>query len=51
MFLLCWTQHGGSGLSIDYATALDLPIGDADWLVDRIGKRRAEEAKAIKSAG
>jgi TP901 family phage tail tape measure protein len=35
MFQLCWHQHGGSGLALTFADALDLPVQDRDWLIER----------------
>jgi hypothetical protein len=31
--------------------ALDLPIADRDWLIERIGTQRTDEARAIERAG
>lgn len=50
MFQLCWHQHGGSGLAITFADALDLPVQDRDWLLERIGGERSREAKALEKA-
>ncbi|MBK6847130.1 MAG: hypothetical protein IPG96_06145 [Proteobacteria bacterium] len=47
MFQLCWHQHGGSGLAITFADALDLPVHDRDWLIERIGGQRSKEAKEL----
>ena len=51
LFRLCWTQHGGSGLRCDVGTALALPVGDRDWLLERQTEERRAEAKAIDEAG
>lgn len=51
MFQLCWQQHGGSGLAISFADALDMTIDDRDWFLDRIGTQRTREAKEIAKAG
>ena len=50
MFQLCWQQHGGSGLSISMAQALDLSTADRDWYLERIGEQRSREARAIEQA-
>ena len=50
MFQLCWHQHGGSGLAITYADALDLTLGGRDWFLDRIGTQRSREAHEIAKA-
>ena len=51
MFDLCWRQHGGSGLAIDWESAMDLLVEDREALLEAISERRAAEAKAIKDAG
>ena len=51
MFQLCWRQHGGSGLGVGLGEALDLPVGDRDWLLERIGTQRSREAREIEKAG
>lgn len=51
VFLLCWRQHGGSGLGLSMEEALDLTTQDRDWYLERIGKQRDAEAKAIAKAG
>ena len=50
MFQICWQQHGGSGLGITVSEALDLPVQDRDWLLERIGSQRAREAREIEQA-
>ena len=50
MFQLCWQQHGGSGLAIRWADALELSIADRDWLLERIGEQRSREAREIEKA-
>ena len=50
MFQLCWQQHGGSGLSISMAEALELSTTDRDWFLERIGEQRNREARAIEEA-
>ncbi len=50
VFQLCWRQHGGSGLGITVGEALDLPVGDRDWLLDRIGTQRSREARELEKA-
>lgn len=51
MFQLCWQQHGGSGLAITFADALDLSLEERDWFLERIGAQRTREAKEISKAG
>ncbi len=34
-----------------YAEALDLPLLDRDWLLERIARERKREAKEIEKAG
>lgn len=51
VFGLCWHQHGGSGLAISFADALDLPVEDAAWLLERIGEQRTQEARELEKAG
>lgn len=51
VFALCWRQHGGSGLAIDWSSAMELLVEDQRALLDAIGERRAAEAKAIKDGG
>ena len=50
MFQLCWHQHGGSGLALTLADALDLPVQDRNWLIERIGNQRSREAKELEKA-
>ena len=50
LFQLCWRQHGGSGLGATLSEALDLPTGDRDWLLERIGQQREREARQIEKA-
>jgi hypothetical protein len=51
MFQLCWQQHGGSGLAISFADALDLGLEERDWFLERIGTQRSREAAEIAKAG
>jgi hypothetical protein len=51
LFQLCWQQHGGSGLSITVADALELATSDRDWLIERVGEQRVREAREIEKAG
>lgn len=51
MFQLCWHQHGGSGLAISFADALDLSLAERDWFLERIGAQRTKEAQEIAKAG
>ena len=50
VFQLCWRQHGGSGLGITVGEALELPVGDRDWLLERIGTQRSREARELENA-
>jgi hypothetical protein len=50
MFQICWHQHGGSGLGITFGEALELPVQDRDWLLERIGSQRTREAHEIEQA-
>ena len=50
VFQLCWRQHGGSGLGITVGEALELPVGDRDWLLERIGTQRSREARELEKA-
>ncbi|WP_375743663.1 hypothetical protein NR800_37230 [Corallococcus interemptor] len=50
LFQLCWHQHGGSGLAAPLGDALELPTSDRDWLLERMGQQRAQEAKALEKA-
>ena len=50
MFQLTWHQHGGSGLTLGYAEALELPLADRDWLIERMGEQRRREAREIEQA-
>ncbi len=34
-----------------YAEALELPLPERDWLLERIARERTREAKAIEQAG
>ena len=50
MFQICWHQHGGSGLGVTMGEALDLPIQERNWLLERIGEQRSREAREIEQA-
>jgi hypothetical protein len=50
LFQVCWQQHGGSGLAVTVHDALELPTADRDWLIERIGRQRAREAKELEKA-
>jgi hypothetical protein len=50
LFQLCWQQHGGSGLVVTLADALELQATDRDWLLERIGEQRSREAKELEKA-
>ena len=47
IFQLSWQQHGGSGLMATLGDVLDLTTSDRDWLLERIGKQRSQEANEI----
>ena len=51
VFGLLWRQHGGSGVGETYDEALDLPLPERDWLLERIARERMREAKEIEKAG
>lgn len=51
LFQLVWHQHGGSGVSIAWADALEMAAGDRDWLLERMSEQREREAKQIEKAG
>lgn len=50
LFQLSWQQHGGSGLAVTLRDAMDLPAADRDWLLERIGQQRAQEARELEKA-
>lgn len=50
MFQITWRQHGGSGLGVTWAEAQELPLGERDWLIERIGEQRSREAREIEKA-
>jgi hypothetical protein len=50
LFHLCWHQHGGSGLQVSLADAMELSIGDREWLLERIGEQRTREAHELEKA-
>ncbi|WP_342381896.1 hypothetical protein NVS55_08210 [Myxococcus stipitatus] len=50
LFQVCWQQHGGAGLAVTLHDALELPTTDRDWLIERIGRQRAREAKELEKA-
>ena len=50
LFHLCWHQHGGSGLQVSLADAMELSISDRDWLLERIGEQRTREAHELEKA-
>lgn len=50
LFQLCWHQHGGSGLQVSLADALELPVGERDWLLERIGEQRQREGRELEKA-
>jgi hypothetical protein len=36
---------------VTYGEALDLPLPERDWLLERIARQRTHEAKEIERAG
>ena len=50
MFELSWHQHGGSGLAMTFADALELGLQDRDWFLERIHTQRSREAKELEKA-
>jgi hypothetical protein len=50
LFHLCWHQHGGSGLQLSFAEALELSVSDRDWFLERIGEQRTREARELEKA-
>ncbi len=50
LFQLCWHQHGGSGLQVSMADALELPVGERDWLLERMGEQRQREGRELEKA-
>ena len=50
LFQLCWHQHGGSGLQVSLADALELPVGERDWLLERMGEQRQREGRELEKA-
>jgi hypothetical protein len=48
---LLWRSHGGSGLGLDLADALELPLALRDWLLERIATQRQREAQALRRGG
>jgi len=47
---MIWHPHGGSGLGLSMAEALDLEPSLRDWLLERSKRQRDEEADAINKA-
>ena len=47
LFHLCWHQHGGSGLQLSFSDALELPVSERDWFLERIGEQRTREAREL----
>lgn len=50
LFQLLWRQHGGSGLGLTEAGALQLTVSDRDWFLRRVREQREAEAAAIEKA-
>jgi len=48
IFGLCYTPHGGSGLSFSYGDVLDMPLADAVWFTERLDEQRSDEASKIR---
>ena len=50
IFQLCWRQHGGSGLGFTLREALELPVDEFEWFLERVGTQREREASDLKKA-
>lgn len=48
VFLLGYTQHGGSGLAWQPSEVLELPLEEIWWHCERLGKSREHEANEIR---
>jgi len=44
---LCWKDHGGSGLNIDWKSVFNLTQDEADLMLEMISDRRKREAQNI----
>ncbi len=45
-----YSQHGGSGLCLNLDQIMSLDLSRFNWLLDRLGREREKEAKAIEQA-
>ena len=50
VFKLCYTQHGGSGLSFSYEGLMDMPLDDFLFYLDRLDTERQHEHAALTRA-
>lgn len=50
IFRLCYHQHGGSGLSFNYESVMEMPLRDLRWYIERLDEQRSAEAAALKRA-
>jgi len=49
-FALLYHQHGGSGLSLSLDDIMNLDLDRIRWLIERLGKQRETEARALAAA-
>lgn len=49
-FDLGWRQHGGSGLGRSYGDLIEMPLAHLIRDVERVSKRREDEAREIREA-
>jgi len=49
-FQLLYHQHGGSGLSLNLDDIMNLDLDRIRWLIERLGKQRETEARALAAA-
>lgn len=47
---LCYSLHGGSGLSFTRADVMDMDLDEIDFFLEWLDERREEEARKIKEA-
>ena len=50
MFLLCWHQHGGSGLNVAYSDVLEMSVAERNWWLQRVAEQRDAEGQALSEA-
>lgn len=49
-FELGYMQHGGSGLGYPWETVAKMPVPEILAMLNMLGERRSDEAKAIRKA-